>query len=322
MTEPQAPFFSVVIPVYNRAAVFAMALQSVLDQTEQDFEVIVVDDGSHDDPKAAIDRYSDFRVRFVRQDNKGGGAARNTGIDLARGRFIAFLDSDDWFLPTHLATMRRLLEGTEGVAGYARMIVDRGKGRTFLKPPRAIRPDEHMATYLLCDRGFVPTTTLVVGAAMAKQVRYSEALPYAQDTDFAIRLYLAGCKFVMSEEPAAVWRDAFNPARASAGRKGARLIGWLEIMRPRIPHEAYVGARGWTIAKGVATTDALQALGLYLNAVIRGCYRPKLAAIVFLQIFFSDRLYRWLADNVVAKYRGAVWSRTDQTAAQLRDARR
>ena len=95
-----APFFSVVIPVYNRADVFAMALQSVLDQTEQDFEIIVVDDGSTDDPKSAIDRYSDSRIRFLRQENKGGGAARNAGIDLARGRFIAFLDSDDWFLPT------------------------------------------------------------------------------------------------------------------------------------------------------------------------------------------------------------------------------
>jgi glycosyltransferase involved in cell wall biosynthesis len=320
MTSPETPFFSVVIPVYNRANVFAMALQSVLDQTEQDFEVIVVDDGSRDDPKAAIDRYSDSRIRFVRQDNKGGGAARNTGIDLARGRFIAFLDSDDWFLPSHLATMRQLLEGTDGVVGYAKLIVDRGKGRTFIKPPRAIRPGEHMATYLLCDRGFVPTTTLVVGAAMARRVRYSEALPYAQDTDFAIRLFLAGCKFVMSEEPAAVWRDAFNPNRASAGRKGAYLIGWLEILRPQIPDEAYRGGRGWTVAKGVVTSNFFRALGLYLGAVIRGCYRPKLAGIVFLQIFFSDRFYRWIADTFVARHRGAVWTRADEIAAQPHSA--
>jgi len=318
VTDLHTPFFSVVIPVYNRADVFAMALQSALDQTEQDFEIIVVDDGSHDDPRAAVDRYSDSRIRFVRQDNKGGGAARNTGIDLARGRFIAFLDSDDWFLPTHLAAMRRLLEGTDGVAGYARMIVDRGKGRTFMKPPRAIRDDEHMATYLLCDRGFVPTTTLVVSAAMAKRVRYSETLPYAQDTDFAIRLFFAGCKFVMSNEPGAVWRDAYNPQRASAGRKGARLIEWLEILRPRIPDEAYRGGRGWTIAKGLVTTDFLGAMKLYLGAVARGCYSPRLAVIVGLQIFFPDRLYRWLADNTIAKFRGAVWSRMERGAVEPR----
>ncbi|MGD0143367.1 MAG: glycosyltransferase family 2 protein [Rhizomicrobium sp.] len=321
MPSPR-PFFSIVIPVFNRAGVFAMALQSVLDQTEQDFEIVIVDDGSRDDPKQVVDRFSDPRIRFMRQDNKGGGAARNAGIDLAQGRFIAFLDSDDWFLPTHLATMRRLLEGTHGVAGYARMIVDRGQGRTFLKPPRAIRADEHMATYLLCDRGFVPTTTLVVEAAVAKRVRYDETLPYAQDTDFAIRLFFAGCKFVMAEEPGAVWRDVYNPHRASAGRKGARLTAWLENLRPNIPAIAYRGGRGWLIAKGLVTTDAFGALKLYLGAVTRGCYRPGLAVIVFLQIFFSDRLYRWLADSVVAKYRGAVWSRADQSAAQPRAAGR
>jgi glycosyltransferase involved in cell wall biosynthesis len=322
MTEFRQPFFSVVIPVYNRASVFAMALQSVLDQSEQDFEIIVVDDGSQDDPKSTVDRYSDSRIRFVRQDNRGGGAARNTGIDLARGRFIAFLDSDDWFLPAHLATMRRLMEGTDGIAGYARMIVDRGQGRTFMKPPRAIRADEHMATYLLCDRGFVPTTTLVVGAAMAKQVRYSESLPYAQDTDFAIRLFLAGCKFVMAREASAVWRDAYSPNRASAGRKGARLAAWLEEMRPLIPEIAYRGGRGWMIAKGLVNTDIPGALKLYLGAVARGCYSPRLAAIVGLQIFFPDRLYRWLADNAIAKFRGAVWSHMEQGAVRPRAVER
>ena len=119
----------------------------------------------------------------------------------------------------------------------------------------------------------------------------------------------------MSEEPAAVWRDAFNPNRASAGRKGAQLIGWLEILRPQIPDEAYRGGRGWTVAKGVASKSVARALGLYLAAVMRGCYRPKLAAIVFLQIFISDRLYRWIADNVVARHRGDVWSRDDEIAA-------
>ena len=119
------PFFSVVIPVFNRAGILGAALASVLTQTEQDFEIVVADDGSKDDPKAVIDRLGDPRIRYVRQENRGGGAARNLGIDNARGRFFAFLDSDDVFLPGHLAAMRRLLEGTIGTAGYARMIVDR-----------------------------------------------------------------------------------------------------------------------------------------------------------------------------------------------------
>jgi glycosyltransferase involved in cell wall biosynthesis len=316
MASAVTPFFSVIVPVYNRAATLATALRSVLEQSCQDFEIVVVDDGSTDDPKAVIDAMADPRIRYLRQDNRGGGAARNAAIDAARGRFIAPLDSDDVFLPTHLETMKRLVAGTINTVGYARMIVDRGHGRTMLKPPRAIAPGEHMATYLMCDRGFVPTITLVVARETAQRVRYDDTLPFAQDMDFAIRLYLDGCKFRMAEEPGAVWRDEYDPHRTSAGRKSARLTGWLETMRPHIPAKAYYGARGWMIAKGVAESDAAAALGLYLGAVRRGCYRPKMALVVFLQIFFPDWLYRRIADGAIALFRGAVWSRAERAAAE------
>jgi glycosyltransferase involved in cell wall biosynthesis len=252
----------------------------------------------------------------VRQENRGGSAARNLAIDSARGRFIAPLDSDDVFLPQHLETMKRLLEGTTNTVGYARMIVDRGDGRTMIKPPRAIRADEHMATYLMCDRGFVPTITVVVERETAHRVRYGESMPFAQDMDFALRLYLDGCKFVMAEEPGAIWQDEYNPNRTSAGRKSTRLIGWLEEMRPRIPAKAYYGAQGWMIAKGVAQTSKLAALKLYLNAVMRGCYRPKMAATIFLQIFFPDWLYRRVTDGMIALFKGAVWSRAERMPAE------
>ncbi|MGH6871505.1 MAG: glycosyltransferase family 2 protein [Rhizomicrobium sp.] len=292
--------FSVVIPVFNRAAVLRAALQSVLDQTCQDFEIVVVDDGSRDDPRAVAEGLGDARIRVLRQDNAGGNAARNAGIDAATGRYVAFLDSDDTFLPHHLAAMRDLLAGTDDRIGYAPVVVDRGHGRSMVKPPRGLAPGEHMADYLLRDRGFVPTITLVVPRAIAARVRYAEALPFAQDTDFAIRLFLAGHRFVMAQMPGAIWQDAPNPNRTSAGRKGARLIPWLDAMKPRIPEKAWFGCRGWMIAKGLAATEPLTALRYYLHAVARGCYGPKLAAVVFLQIFVSDRLYRGLADGVVA----------------------
>ncbi len=294
-----SPFFSVVIPVYNRAALLADAIRSVLAQSCGDFEIVVVDDGSSDDPGRVVEGFGDARIRFLSQPNRGGGAARNAGIDMARGRFVAFLDSDDVYLPGHLASMRALLEGTADTAGYARMIVDRGGGRTFMKPPRAIRPGEDMASYLLCDRGFVPTITLAVARETAARVRYHEDLRAAEDTDFAIRLALAGQRFAMVEAPGAVWKDVPDPDRTSAGRKGGRMIPWLEQMRPRIPARAYHGCRGWAIAKHVATTDRRRALGLYLAAVLRGCYRPGLAGVVALQIFLSDRAYRSVADGAI-----------------------
>ena len=311
-----SPFFSVIIPVFNRARVLPGAIDSVLAQSDQDFEIIVVDDGSSDNPAAVVADFGDPRIQYVRKENGGGGSARNRGIDLAQGRFIAFLDSDDVFLPHHLAAMRRLVEGERNVAGYARMIVERGRGRAFLKPPRAIRAGEHMAHYLLCDRGFIPTITLVVAAETAKRVRYNESLPFAQDTDFAIRLFLAGNRFVMAEEPGAVWRDLPDPGRASAGRKGWRLRNWLEDLKPRIPKKAYHGGRGWMIAKGLAPFNKSKALRLYLTALRHRCYSPRMALVIFLQIFMPDRLYRSLADSVVALFRGRVWSRAEKMAGE------
>jgi glycosyltransferase involved in cell wall biosynthesis len=312
MAGAVTPFFSVIIPVHNRAPILGDAIRSVLAQTEQDFEIVVVDDGSTDNPSLVVDTIGDPRVRYVWKTNGGGGSARNHGVDLARGKFVAFLDSDDVFLPHHLSAMRRLVEGTERRAVYARICVDRGQGRTFLKPPRAIAKGEHMAHYLMCDRGFVPTITLVVERETAAGIRYDETLPAAQDMDFAIRLYLAGITFVMAEEPGAVWHDVYDPARASIGRKGARLVDWLEKLKSAIPDKAYRGARGWMIAKGIASYDKKEALRLYVGALRRGCYSPRLALVVFLQIFMPDRFYRALADRTIGIFRGLVWSRAER----------
>jgi glycosyltransferase involved in cell wall biosynthesis len=296
------PYFSVIIPVYNRASALDVAIRSVLAQSLQDFEIIVVDDGSQDDPQSVVRTIADPRIRFIRQDNQGGGAARNAGIDAARGRYIAPLDSDDLLLPHHLAAMQALLDGTVNTIGYARVRVDRGKGRVFLKPPRALAEGEHMATYLLCERGFVPTDTIVVERETAKRVRYDGNLRTAEDADFAIRLFLDGGKFKMAEEPGAVWKDVWDPGRTSAGRRCKRFGDWLEALKPVIPRKAYHGGRGWAYAKLVAAnTNRLAALTLYLNALLRGCYRPSLAGVIALQIFISNAGYRALADTAIAR---------------------
>lgn len=292
------PFFSVIIPVYNRADMLERALRSVLEQTFQDFEIVIVDDGSNDHPEAVVARVNDARIHIIAKQNEGGAAARNLGFDRAQGRYVAPLDSDDIFLPHHLENMARVFEEDPDVVAYARMIVDRGEGVTMLKPPRALKPDEHMATYLLCDRGFVPTITIALPTETARRVRYGGWRP-AEDTDFAIRLYLAGCHFQMVDEPGAVWNDIYDPKRTSAGRKTASLIPWLNSLKPLIPPRAYYGGRGWAIAKGVAITKPWTALHYYLSAVLHGCYHPRLAAIVFLQIFLPDRLYRRIADRAI-----------------------
>src|SRR5262245_55073016 len=98
------PLVSVVIPTFNRAYCLADAIDSVISQTYPNVEVVLIDDGSTDTTPALIEeRYGrDERVRYVRQDKSGTNIARNHGLRLARGEFVALLDSDDYFLPWKL----------------------------------------------------------------------------------------------------------------------------------------------------------------------------------------------------------------------------
>ena len=101
---------SVIIPLFNKAPYVKRALDSVTAQTFTDFEVIVVDDGSTDQGAQIVSAYDDSRVRLLRQKNAGPGAARNRGIQEARGELAAFLDADDEWLPEYLAESVRLLD--------------------------------------------------------------------------------------------------------------------------------------------------------------------------------------------------------------------
>jgi len=168
-----------------------------------------------------------------------------------------------------------------------------------------------MATYLLCDRGFVPTITLVVPRDAAARIRYDEHLRPAEDADFALRLFLAGHRFHMLEEPGAVWRDTSDPGRASAGAGAEQLRHWLEKMRPLISSRAFHGGRGWAYAKLIAPRRPAAALMLYLNAVLRGCYRPSLAAVIFLQIFLGRSAYRRLADQAISRLHAGLRETAD-----------
>lgn len=110
---------SIVIPVYNREAYIGRAIRSVLTQTLQEFEIVVIDGHSTDNTEKIVKSFCDSRIRFTLQDGYGVSAARNQAVDLAKSDFIAFLDADDEWLPTHLETLIRLRDSYPEAGLYA-----------------------------------------------------------------------------------------------------------------------------------------------------------------------------------------------------------
>ena len=115
----QKPFFSIIIPAYNLENYIAAALQSVLVQTFQDFEIIIVDDGSSDETVSIIQSFHDPRIRLVSQVNGGVSRARNAGMKKAVGAYIAFMDGDDYWYPEHLELAADFFNRHPEILAYA-----------------------------------------------------------------------------------------------------------------------------------------------------------------------------------------------------------
>ncbi len=118
--QVQQPFFSVIIPTYNRSVAVRRAIGSVLAQHFTDWELLLIDDGSTDDTKEAIWAMDEPRLRYFFQKNQERSTARNAGIERAQGRYLCFLDSDDTYRPDHLSSLYSFLAAHDFPAGTVR----------------------------------------------------------------------------------------------------------------------------------------------------------------------------------------------------------
>ncbi len=133
-----APIASLIVPSYNVSATLAETIQSLLLQTFTDFELIVVDDGSTDTTPQVVDTFTDPRIRYIRQSNRGLSGARNTGIHHARGTYVAFCDADDLWLPEKLELHIAHLEANPDVGisfSGSQMIDEHGKALGISQSP-------------------------------------------------------------------------------------------------------------------------------------------------------------------------------------------
>ena len=185
-----APTVTVIMPVYDRERFVREAIESVLAQTFDDFELIVVDDGSTDGSVAAVAAIADPRLHRLAQPHRGVGAAMNTGLRAARGRYVARLDSDDVWLPDFLATQIAVLESSPAVdVVYARaqgMEVDgTPTPHVWGIPPRW--PNDALRSQLHGD--FTCNITVVARRACIERAGgFEESLPAHEDWDLWLRV--------------------------------------------------------------------------------------------------------------------------------------
>jgi len=181
---------SVVIPAYNAQAWISETLESVLTQDFDDFEVIVVDDGSTDDTAAVVANFG--RVQYIHKPNGGAASARNVGIRAARGEYVAFVDADDLWLPDKLRLQVDLLKRTGLMWVYSDAYAFDGRtGRTLYTFSKLSRlyTDDVLRPLFLND--FIPSPTPVVGRSVFEQVGYfdeSEILRKREDWDMWLRI--------------------------------------------------------------------------------------------------------------------------------------
>jgi len=187
---PARPTVTVVIPTFNRAAKTVRAIRSVLGQTCQDWELIVIDDGSTDGTEQAVRRIADNRIRYIRHErNLGAGAARNTGIRCAQGEYIAFLDSDDEWLPEKLQKDLEVFRNSDSSVGLVytgEMILDEtGKA---LQTHRATKSG--WVYEALLDSCFIGSCSRVTvrKQIVEKVAGFDETLASHQDWDLWLRV--------------------------------------------------------------------------------------------------------------------------------------
>ena len=206
-----SPLISVVIPAYNHERFVGEAVQSVLNQTCSDFELIVVDDGSTDRTGEVVKGFTDTRLHYYYQENQDAFNTINRGISLSKGRFISILNSDDVYVDNRLEILLETLETRNGVCTFSDVIPISDEGEHYTDPGfgwnqwhkknREFYFDcKDLYTAFLKGNFMVTTSNLFMSSEAARQVGKFSPLRYLHDYDFMFRMLTAFPKRVYYEE--------------------------------------------------------------------------------------------------------------------------
>jgi glycosyltransferase involved in cell wall biosynthesis len=254
------PLISVIIPTYNRQGFLLQAVESVFKQTVADYELIVIDDGSTDGTGEGLKPYEN-RLQYIYRENRGVSAARNTGLQAARGDWIAFLDSDDYWLPAKLETQVRFFaENPQALICQTEEIwIRHGRRVNPHKKHRKFSGDIFSPSLIRC---IVSPSAVMIRREFLNQIGpFDESLPACEDYDLWLRI---SCRFpvFLIEEPLVV-KQGGHPDQLS------RRIPFLDRFRI----QALVKVLGSDLLSSDRQETALQELKKKCRIYGQGCMK-------------------------------------------------
>ena len=231
---------SIVIPLYNKEAYIKNTLSKVFQQSYQDFEIVIVDDGSTDGSVSAVKEFDDPRIRLVSQENQGASAARNNGCRLARYEHIAFLDADDEWDKDYLLKMQKLIDCYPDAVLYGSnyYIVEDGT-TTVLSYPGVGEGMTIIENFFVSSKVYTPVWTsaaIVKRDAFIAENGFPLSCKVCEDIDLWCRLALRGQVAYLNEPLANYRRDAVNALSRSTDT--TLVFPFLEIYKDLMGREA------------------------------------------------------------------------------------
>lgn len=218
---------SVLIACYNSAAYVEAAIQSVLDQSFQDFEIVVVNDGSTDDTRAILSRFKDPRVKIISQPNRGASSARNAAFSAANGDFVIYFDADDIMHPDHLRALYQRGQEGDDVVPFSRWVRFRG---LTLPDQFEIRPSQRDMSgpeWLVCEwmdaRQMMQSAMFLLPRTMIERFGgWDEGLSLNDDFEFFARILSRAKLMAYASQSGLYYRSSVS--NSLSGRRGLEAI--------------------------------------------------------------------------------------------------
>lgn len=224
------PFFSIIIPTYNRAHMLPEAIDSVLAQTFDGWELIVVDDGSKDSTKELVGKYiaQDPRVKYIYQENAERSAARNNGIKNSKGNYICFLDSDDYFKPERLELLNQSIEQEQfPIAFFYTDSANEINGKIELV--KKTTPNQFENIYDFAIQSTIHSQQVCIHKDILKTNKYNINIHIAEDTELWVRIFHAQFPCIYLENQATIVIKVHDD-RSINPYKHNTYLKWMEVL--------------------------------------------------------------------------------------------